>query len=311
MTRKKIIVIGGGPAGLMAAGQAAAAGVETLLLEKMKRPGRKLCITGKGRCNITNTADLDDFLAHFGETGDFLRHTFSQFFNRDLMAFLEQSGLNLETERGGRVFPASGKAPDVLAAFSRWIADCGAQLKYSTPVDKLLVSDGRVSGVVSRGRKYACAAAILATGGASYPATGSTGDGYRIAASVGHTIVPIRPALVPLTIEGEQRGNHGRRQPAKHKRAPAHRRQTGTGSVRRGGLYQNRHRRAVLLTLSGQAVDAIDAGRKVAFSLDLKPALSEEKLDARISLRPVTEEQRSRSRAFCAVFCRDRSSLSA
>ena len=113
MKPPRVIVIGGGPAGLMAAGQAAEAGAETLLLEKMKRIGLKLCITGKGRCNITNIAEISDFISHFGKTGSFLRQAFARFFNTDLMDFLSGLGLKMVTERGGRVFPTSGKAPDV------------------------------------------------------------------------------------------------------------------------------------------------------------------------------------------------------
>ena len=118
----EVIVIGGGAAGLMAAGQAAEAGAETLLLEKMKRPGRKICITGKGRCNITNIAEISDFIGHFGKTGNFLRQAFARFFNIELMEFLEGLGLKQVKERGGRVFPASGKAPDVLNSLPQELA---------------------------------------------------------------------------------------------------------------------------------------------------------------------------------------------
>jgi predicted Rossmann fold flavoprotein len=283
MRKARIIVVGGGPAGLMAAGRAAAAGVETLLLEKKKTPGRKLCIAGKGRCNITNTAECGDFLARFGETGEFLRHTFEQFGNTDLMAFLRDGGLELDTERGGRVFPSSGRAKDVLDALLRWVASCGVQLKYSTAVDKLVVSNGYLSGVMSGGRKYPCTAAILATGGASYPLTGSTGDGYRIAAAVGHEIVPIRPALVPLVVaenltevlDGVNLRNAKVRLLVDGEIAGE-----GFGEV---AFTDRGFAGPVVLTLSGQAVDAIDAKRSVAFSLDLKPALSEAKLGLRIS----------------------------
>ena len=120
MNQQKVIVIGGGPAGLMAAGQAAEAGADTLLLEKMKRTGLKLCITGKGRCNITNIAEVSDFISHFGKTGPFLRQAFARFFNTELMAFFNALGLKLATERGGRIFPASGKAPEVHRALLQW-----------------------------------------------------------------------------------------------------------------------------------------------------------------------------------------------
>ena len=190
----------------MAAGQGAETGADVLLLEKRSRTGRKLCITGKGRCNITNVAELSDFINHFGTTGRFLRQAFSSFFTPDLTDFLENLGLELVTERGGRIFPASGKAPDVLRVLLKWVKQCDVQIQNSSAVDNLTISGGTITGVVSRGRKMTCDAVILATGGASYPDTGSTGDGYRLAESVGHTIVPIRPALVPLETGGDVAG---------------------------------------------------------------------------------------------------------
>ena len=202
MKARQVIVIGGGPAGLMAAGQAAEAGADTRLLEKMKRTGLKLCITGKGRCNITNIAEVSDFIAHFGKTGPFLRQAFARFFNGELMAFFNALGLKLVTERGGRVFPASGKAPDVHRALLRWSQTSGVRIFHSAAVDKLVIHDERITGVVSQGREIACDAVILAAGGASYPATGSTGDGYRLSESAGHTVIPVRQALVPLVTSG-------------------------------------------------------------------------------------------------------------
>lgn len=278
-----MIVIGAGPAGLMAAGQAAAAGAEVLVLEKMKRPARKLAITGKGRCNLTNTAALDEFVARFGATGEFLRPALSAFSNRDLMAFFEGRGLKLETQRGGRIFPASGDANDVVATLLRWVEDSGAYLKFSAPIDRILARAGQVTGVLSRKRKYPCSAVILATGGVSYPATGSTGDGYRLAAAFGHRLVPTRPALVPLTILRE----------FVDALAGLELRNTGVkllvdGVVQReafGELAFATYGIAgpVILTLSGDAVDALERGQRVDLSLDLKPALSSAELDARIS----------------------------
>jgi len=282
MNQRRIIVVGGGAAGLMAAGQAGEAGADAVLFEKMKRPGRKLCITGKGRCNITNTADVTDSIAHFGRTGPFLRQAFSRFFNTDLMDFLTGHGLALVTERGGRVFPASGRAPDVLTVLLRWLKGCGVRIRHASAVEKLMISGGHVTGVVSHGRTFPCDAVILATGGASYPATGSTGDGYGLAISAGHSVVPIRPALVPLETSGAVTG----------KMAGLNLRNT---NVRM--LVNGRKRREafgevvftdfgisgpVILTLSGDAVDAIRDGHKTVFSIDLKPALDERKLDARL-----------------------------
>ncbi|GAI78452.1 unnamed protein product [marine sediment metagenome] len=246
----------------MAAGRAAEAGANALLLEKMKRPGRKLCITGKGRCNITNIADVTDFIAHFGKTGPFLRQAFSQFFNTDLMDFLKELGLELVTERGGRVFPASGKASDVLTVLQQWLKRCGVQIKHSSAVDELLINDGRVTGVVSRGREFLGDSVILATGGASYPATGSTGDGYRLAASAGHSVVPIRPALVPLETFGDVAGkmeglnlrNINVRMLVNDKK---HKEAFGEVFFTEFGVTG-----PAILTLSGEAVDAMRDGHK-------------------------------------------------
>lgn len=282
MTGRRIVVIGGGAAGLMAAGQAAEARADTLLLEKMERPARKLCIAGKGRCNITNIAELPDFIAHFGKTGNFLRQAFWRFFTPDLMDFFKGLGLELVTERGGRVFPASGKASDVLAVLLQWLERCGVQIKLSSKVDELIISDERIKGVVSRGREILCDAVILATGGASYPATGSTGDGYRLAVSAGHGIVPIRPALVPLETSGDaarKMAGLNLRNVNVHMLVNSKKRKKAFGEMifTEFGVTG-----PVILTLSGEAVDAMRDGHKVALSVDLKPALDEKKLAARL-----------------------------
>jgi predicted Rossmann fold flavoprotein len=282
MNKRKVIVIGGGAAGLMAAGQAAAAGADVLILEKMKRPGRKICITGKGRCNITNIAGIKEFIEHFGSNGRFLRQAFSQFFAPELMAFLEQQGLELVSERGGRVFPASGKAPDVVKVFQQWLQKNRVQIKTEARVDLLLTTNGKVSGVLCNDEALGCDAVILATGGASYAATGSTGDGYRLAAAVGHTIIPIRPALVPLEIAGDLTApmdgldlrNINVRLLKNGKRC---RQAFGEMSFTKFGVTG-----PVILTLSGEVVDGLRREDKMALSIDLKPALDEQKLEARL-----------------------------
>jgi len=281
MTKLRVIVVGGGPAGLMAAGQAALSGAETLLLEKMDRPGRKLHITGKGRCNLTNVAALSDFITHYEPNGRFLRQVFSRFFTPELVAFIEALGVSTVTERGGRVFPASGRAGDVVNALMRWVKDCGVILKPRSVVEGLLVENGRIAGVEAD-RVYRADSAIIACGGASYPDTGSTGDGYGLAESAGHSIVPVRPALVPLETAGDvafrlQDLNlrnvtcsmwfNGK------KRAQAF----GEMSFTSFGLSG-----PIILTLSRQVVDALRKGRKVILSIDLKPALDRRKLDARL-----------------------------
>ena len=282
MKARQVIVIGGGPAGLMAAGQAAEAGADTLLLEKMKRTGLKLCITGKGRCNITNIAEVYDFISHFGHTGPFLRQAFARFFNTELMAFFNALGVELVTERGGRVFPASGKAPDVHRALLQWSKKSGVRIIHSAPVDKIVTHHQRVTGVVSQGREMPCDAVILAAGGASYPATGSTGDGYRLSESAGHTVIPVRQALVPLVTSGDE---------AKQM-AGLNLRNVNTRMLIDGRKKREQFGEVVftdfgitgpsILTLSGDAVDSLKSGHQVTFSIDLKPALDEKKLDARL-----------------------------
>ncbi|MDP3478672.1 MAG: aminoacetone oxidase family FAD-binding enzyme, partial [Desulfoprunum sp.] len=203
MSRNRVIVIGGGAAGLMAAGQAAEAGKSVLLLEKMGQPGRKICITGKGRCNLTNIAEPTDFINHFGSNGRFLHQAFARFFSPELMTFFEGLGLPLTIERGGRVFPTCGKAPEVLKVMLKWLVGLGVEIRRQAPVGSLLLEEGRIRGVVCGGENIEGDKIILATGGASYPLTGSTGDGYRLARQAGHSIVPIRPSLVPLETGGD------------------------------------------------------------------------------------------------------------
>jgi predicted Rossmann fold flavoprotein len=282
MNAPRVVVIGGGPAGLMAAGQAAEAGADTLLLEKMKRTGLKLCITGKGRCNITNIAEVSDFISHFGKTGLFLRQAFARFFNTELIEFFHQRGLKLVTERGGRVFPASGKAPDVHRVLRQWTIKAGVRIVHSAPVDKMLTHHERLTGIVSQGREISCDAVILATGGASYPATGSTGDGYRLSQSAGHSVIPVRQALVPLETSGE----------AAKTMAGLNLHNVNTRMLINGRKKREHFGEVVftdfgitgpsILTLSGDAVDSLNSGHHVVFSIDLKPALEEKKLDARL-----------------------------
>ncbi len=281
-TKPRIIVVGGGAAGLMAAGTAAKAGARVLLLEKMKQPGRKLAITGKGRCNLTNRAEISDCIAHFGSNGRFLRQAFHRFFNHDLIDFFADNGLKTVSERGGRVFPANGKAPDVVKALRQWLNKSGATIRLSSPVEELMVKDGQIVGVVTQGEEFSATAVILATGGASYPLTGSTGDGYHLAKSVGHKIITPRPALVPLICAepnlkepaGLSLRNVAVRLLINNKKV---------GEVFGELLFtEDGISGPAVLTLSGVAVDALKNQDKVCFSLDLKPALDEKKLEVRL-----------------------------
>ena len=282
MNKKTVVVIGGGAAGLMAAGQAAEHGAKVILLEKMKRPGRKICISGKGRCNLTNSAPVSDFIGHFGKNGRFLRQVFARFFAPELVDFFEKRGLGVSLERGGRYFPTSGKAPDILKVLLSWLARLRIEILYNSAVTALITENKKLKGVVTGRGEISCDAVILATGGASYPGTGSTGDGYRLAETLGHTIVPIRPALVPLEITG---GIHP-------ELAGLELRNVGVrllidGKKKRqlfGELHFLKYGVSgpTILTLSGDAVDGLREGRKVALVVDLKAALSQQKLDARL-----------------------------
>jgi predicted Rossmann fold flavoprotein len=287
----QVVVVGGGAAGLMAAGQVAAAGAPALLLERTPRLANKLRITGKGRCNLTNTASLDSFLAHFssanGESGNhlFLRNAFARFFVADLVAFFEELGVAIEVERGGRVFPAAGEVPGgrrVAEALVRFARGQGARIRLRARVARLLVADDRLQGVVlESGEQIAAEAAILATGGASYPGTGSSGDGYRLAEEIGHRIVPIRPALVPLVIGGtEPKAMMG----LSLRNVGVSLLLDGKEVTRDFGEMLFTHYGVsgpIILTLSGLAVQRLGRGR-LEMSINLKPALNPEKLDARL-----------------------------
>ncbi len=283
MAGRRVIVVGAGASGLMAAGRAAEAGAETLLLEKMSRPGRKLAITGAGRCNLTNVSPLADFIEHCGPNGRFLRQAFSQFFSSDLVDFFAARGLPTVTERGGRVFPASGSAKDVVETLSRWVAERGVKVRTLTPVKRLVVDGRRVVGVgLPRGRVHHADAVVLATGGASYPATGSTGDGYDLARSVGHNVVPIRPALVPLETAGRtapELQGLGLKNVTVSVRVDGKKRAHAFGEM----LFTHFGVSGpIILALSRMVVDALRWGDQVAISIDLKPALDDGELDARL-----------------------------
>jgi predicted Rossmann fold flavoprotein len=295
---EQIVVIGGGAAGLMAAGQAAAAGVPVLLLERMARLATKLRITGKGRCNLTNTAELDDFLAHFafpdqeGDSHLFLRNAFARFFAPDLVAFFQDQGVPTVQERGGRVFPASNDAHQVAEALARFARGQGVALRLHSRVTRLLCVGDRVRGVVlESGEQVDAGATVVATGGVSYPKTGSSGDGYRLAEQVGHRIVPPRPALVPLVIAGpEPRAMMG----LSLRNVEVRLLLDGQEFAREFGEMLFTHYGVsgpIILTLSGPAVARLGQGKpgrsrstggRLEMSINLKPALSPEKLDARL-----------------------------
>ncbi len=276
-----IIVVGGGASGMMAAGRAAALGAPVLLLEKTPKLGNKLRITGKGRCNLTNMAPWSDFVAHFGPNGRFLYGAFSRFFVDDLRAFLSERGVPTVVERGGRVFPEANDANLVAAALMSYMRAGNVTLRRRAPVTRLLTAGDRIAGVQSEGREFRGRAVIVAVGGASYPSTGSSGDGYTLLAEVGHTIIPPRPALVPLiTAEPFVAGLRGLS--LRNVRATLLLDEQPLASLFGEMLFTPYGVSGPLvLTLSKQAAEAATRGR-AELSIDLKPALNDEELDARL-----------------------------
>jgi len=293
---QRVAVVGGGAAGMMAACRAAGLGAQVWLLEKTDRLGKKLRLSGKGRCNLTNVADLRTFIDHFGATGPFLYGAFSRFFNEDLRAFFAERGVPTVVERGGRVFPASGDAHQVAEALVTELRHLGVRICLRTAASALVVEQGRVRGLrTGSGEEIVAGAVIVATGGASYPRTGSTGDGYRLAESVGHTVVPIRPALVPLVTGGDLAP---RLQGLSLRNVEARLLLDGREIGREFGEMLFTHDGVsgpIVLTLSGRAVDALGQGR-LELSINLKPALSEEQLDRRL-LRDLDQYGRRTFRA--------------
>lgn len=201
---RSIAVIGGGPAGMMAAAEAAERGFAVTLLEKNEKLGKKLFITGKGRCNITNAAEIEDFFKNIPRNPKFLYSALYGFTNEDVMAMVKKQGVALKTERGGRVFPVSDKSSDILRAFSARVREAGVKVLLNTEVKSVSLDPSGDGFLISyHGTTHRFDGLVLATGGASYPATGSTGDGYRFAKALGHTVTDIVPALIPLETEEE------------------------------------------------------------------------------------------------------------
>ena len=278
----KVAIIGGGAAGLLAGIAAAQNGAQVTIFEKMRLPGKKIMITGKGRCNITNACEIPEFIKNIPGNGRFLNSALHRFTNDDIVLLLESHGLQTKVERGGRIFPVSDKAKDVVDTLVKIFTEAGGKLQLDTKVIEILAKDGQVNGVKTISGVYPADAVILAAGGASYPGTGSDGGGAKLAAKLGHKIVPLRPSLVPLesdypyvddlqglslrnvqgtlTADGEKIGS-----------------EFGEMLFTHFGVSG-----PIILSLSNLAAKALDEGKEVELHIDLKPALSEEKLDARI-----------------------------
>lgn len=198
----RVVVVGGGAAGLMAAGRAAECAARVLLVEKTGRLGQKLALSGGGHGNITHLSDVPSFLGHIYPQKDFLRPALRRFSPQDAAAFFEARGVPLVVEEDGRAFPATRNAHQVVAALRAWCLEGGVQFRFHSPIQEVVVGDGAVCAVkTADGKTIFASAVVLATGGMSYPHTGSSGDGYRLAGTLGHTIVPPRPGLVPLILK--------------------------------------------------------------------------------------------------------------
>ena len=290
-----VIVIGAGAAGMMAAATAARNGKQVLLMEKMEKAGRKIRISGKGRCNLTNARPPEEFREAIRTNADFFDVAFAEFNNLATIRFFERQKVKLEIERGQRVFPKSGKAWDIANALEDYCRDNGVEIVFNTQVTEILTLEGKVYGVRYRNkrgfeRKEEAENVIIATGGVSYPGTGSTGDGYDFADSVGHTIEEVRPSLTPLRTSHPQRkyldGLLLKNINAKlYIDGELAREEFGEISFSERGIEG-----AVALRVSRDAVDALIDERRVKLVIDMKPALTEEILFERIK-REISEMQ--------------------
>ena len=283
MNAKKIIVVGAGPAGMMAAIQASQHTPDVILIEKNPYPGRKLLLSGKGRCNLTNNCDLDSFIARFSGNGQFLRDAFKKFFNQELIRFFEDRHLSLKIERQLRVFPETDKSDSVLEVLKKSLQKNKVKVFYKTAMKDILLKEDRVMGLLLLDGSFIAAdKIILATGGLTYSFTGSNGEGMKIAQGLGHHLVPVRPGLVPLEtkqqypkiLEGLALKNirlnfcDGKRKIIS---------EIGELIFTDFGISG-----PLVLSLSGKIADWLSENKSVYVEIDLKPALSKEQLEARL-----------------------------
>ncbi len=278
----RVGIIGGGAAGMLAAAAAAGQGQEVHLFEKNEKLGKKIYITGKGRCNVTNACAPEDFFQNVVTNGKFLYSSFYGFTNQDIMDLLEREGCPLKTERGQRVFPVSDKSSDVIKALSNHLSRLGVNVHYRQEVASLMIEEGRCVGLrLKSGREERFDRVIVATGGLSYPTTGSTGDGYRFAREAGHKVTELSPALVPFET-AEPVGKELQGLALKNVEVTVYKgkkvlyREFGEMLFTHFGVSG-----PVLLSASSYAAKALKK-EPLTLSIDLKPALSEEQLDARL-----------------------------
>lgn len=300
----KTVIIGGGPAGMLAAYSASKNGDKVTILEKMNSLGKKLLITGKGRCNITSSFPMEDFISNIPGNGMFLHSSFRRFTNQDIIRLLKQEGLEVKEERGHRIFPVTDQAKDVLEAFMKMLRKQNIQIQTNRKVEEILVEEGKAIGVRcffhEKEETYLADKVILATGGKSYPVTGSTGEGYELAKKLGHTITKLQPSLIPLTVNRTSLLLCKQLQGLSLRNVAIQMKDAEKNKV----IYEDFGE--MLFTHWGVSGPVILSGSahllrypkaqellekdKVKLKIDLKPALSEEKLEERI-LRDFEQEK--------------------
>ena len=290
----KIVIIGGGPAGMMAAITAKKEKNEVILLEKTESLGRKLLITGKGRCNITSSLGMDDFIKNTPRNGMFLYSCYQKFTNEDMMVFLKEQGLETKEERGNRVFPITDKSQDVLKCFTRKLKELDVEIRYNSQVKDILIekneNNSKVIGVKTNVEIIDADKVILATGGKSYPLTGSTGDGYVLASDLGHTVTKLQPSLIPFEIYDKNLAKDLQGLSLKNVAIKIKDIEKNKVIYKEFGEMLFTHfgvSGPTILSSSAHVIRYKDVenklnNRKIVLSIDLKPALSEKKLDERI-----------------------------
>ncbi len=294
----KVIVIGGGPAGIMSAISSAESGNDVTIIEKMQSLGRKLLITGKGRCNITSSLDMDEFIKNIPGNGMFLYSAFKNYTNQDIIKLLKEEGLEVKEERGNRIFPVTDKSLDVLKCFEKKLKSLNINIILNTKVKEILVEDNIVKGVKTEKEIINADKVILATGGKSYPLTGSTGDGYVMAQKLGHTITKINPSLVPLEAFDKETCKNLQGLSLKNVQIELIDKNKNKVIYEDFGEMLFTHfgvSGPTILSSSAHLVrykniQQLFNENKISLKIDFKPALSEEKLNDRI-LRDFNEEK--------------------
>lgn len=287
--RRRVAVVGGGAAGMMAAISAAMNGAAVTIYEKNEKLGKKLYITGKGRCNVTNACEMQEFFDKIPTNPKFLMSALYSFTNNDLISMINEAGVPTKVERGGRVFPQSDKSSDILRGFERLLRKYNVDIRLHSEVEEIIVADGLVKGLAVGGEKIDADAVILATGGRSYPLTGSTGDGYRFARETGHRVTEIRPSLIPMVLKQGNILKEASGLSLKNVRLTLKRGDKAVYSDQ-GEMLITHFGISGPLVLSASAHITKGEPSDYAVYLDLKPALSDKQLDARI-LRDFAEQQ--------------------